>query len=75
LGVGAVTPVVGHHCPIGVHLGGTPRGGGAGIGALVVLHILILEGEHTNSVIKGLAGVGNSAVELCSWEIQRTAIG
>jgi len=73
LGVGAVAPVVGHNRPIGVHHGGTPWGRRAGIGALVILHILILEGEHTNCVIQGLAGVGNPSIGLCSWEIQRVA--
>jgi len=71
----AVPPVVGDHSPVGVHLGGAPGGGGAGVGALIILHILILEGEHTNCVIQGLTGVGNPSVGLCSWEIQRTAKG
>merc|ERR1719367_649343 len=75
LGVSAIAPVVGDHCPIRVHLGGTPWGGGAGVGALVVLNILVLERKHTDGVIQGLTGVGNSSIGLGSWEIQRAAKG
>ena len=64
LGVGAVTPVVDDDCAIGIQLGGTPGGGGVLVSALVILHTVIGEGEHTGSALQGAAGVGNPLAEL-----------
>ena len=64
LGVGAVTPVVDDDRAIGVQLGGAPRCGGVLVSALVILHTIIGEGEHTGSALEGAAGVGNPLAEL-----------
>ena len=58
-GVGTIAPVVHHHCAIGVDFGGTPGHRGGSIGALVVLHSIILEGEHAQRSLEGVARVGN----------------
>ena len=77
----AVPPVVGDHSPVGVHLGGAPGGGGAGVGALVVLHLLVAEGEHAEAAGGGEAGVGHTAAHTRhrghrgSGEVERTAAG
>merc|ERR1719245_1123222 len=63
LGVGTVAPVVDDHRPIGVHLGGAPRGGGAGVCTLIVLHPQVGEGEDTGLPGCGEAGIGNSAAQ------------
>merc|ERR1711910_259917 len=59
LGVGAVAPVVHDDRAVGVQLGGAPRGGGVLVGALIILHPVIGEGEHTGRALQGAAGVGN----------------
>ena len=64
LGVGAVAPVVDDDCAIGIQLGGAPGGGGVLVGALVILHTIIGEGEHTGGAIQGAAGVGDPLGEL-----------
>ena len=61
LGVLTVPPVVDDDGAVGVELGGTPGGGGAGVGALVVLHLLVGEGEHTEASLRGEARVGHPA--------------
>lgn len=59
LGVGAVAPVVGHHRAVGVHLGGAPGHRRGRVGAAVVLHVLVLEGEHALRPLQRHAGVGH----------------
>ena len=73
LGVGAVAPVVDNHRAIGVQLGGAPGGGGVLVGALVILHTIIGEGEHTGGAIQGAAGVRDPLGELeasFAWELE-----
>ena len=73
LGVGAVAPVVDDDRAIGVQLGGAPGGGGVLVGALVILHTIIGEGEHTGGAIQGAAGVRNPLGELeaaLAWELE-----
>ena len=73
LGVGAVAPVVDNHRAIGIQLGGAPGGGGVLVGALVILHTIIGEGEHTCGAIQGAAGVRDPLGELeasFAWELE-----
>ena len=73
LGVGAVAPVVDNHRAIGVQLGGAPGGGGVLVGALVILHTIIGEGEHTGGALQGAAGVRNPLGKLkvfLAWELE-----
>jgi len=67
--VAAVAPIVCHNSTIAVHHGGTPWGGGGGVCAVVVLHIIVCEGEDTLSTIIGGAGVGYSAGGLGAREL------
>ena len=77
LGVLAVAPVVGDDGPVVVHLGGAPGSGGAGVGALVVLHALVGEGEDADSALGGEAGVGHPAAHTQAGpgEVERTGLG
>ena len=53
-----VVPV---HCTFLVHSYGTPRCGGTSIGALIVLHSLVGEGEDAASARDGGAGLWDPA--------------
>jgi len=74
LSVGAVSPVVDHHCPIGINLCSTPWSRTVSIGALVILLVLVFEWEHTDSVVLGHAWVGDSAARLGSGEVERVCL-
>ena len=57
-----------------LYLCSTPRSGRVGIGALVILLVLIFEGKHTNCAVQSHAGVGNPLVGLGPWEIERIGV-
>ena len=59
----AVAPAVGHHRPASICGSGTPGGGGVIIGALVVGHSLVGEGEDAGLSLSGLAVVGYSLLQ------------
>ena len=55
--------------------GGTPGQGRVSIGALVVLHTSVCEGEYTGGTSGGGAGVGNSLLETETSQPHRVMAG
>jgi len=62
LSVGTISPVVGDHSSIGINFGCTPWSWRAGIGTLVILHIIVLEWKHTDCVVHCHTGIRNPSV-------------
>ena len=73
-GVAAIPPIVGHHSIIAVHHGGTPWSGRGGVGALVVLHAQVGEGEYTLCAFVSGAGVWHTQGGLGAGELKGRGI-